>query len=102
MRGGYYLYQQIFYSQPPFFILSVYLFFALLCHTLWSARFGIALLSLLGLPGAFMLGKALQGRIGALVPMLLLILDPLYFSLSQKIQAARPSPAFSFLALDAA
>ncbi len=102
MSAGYTLYQQIFYSQPPFFILSVYLFFALLGHTLWSARFGIALLSLVGLPGAFMLGKALQGRIGALVAMLLLILDPLYFSLSQKIQAEVPSAAFSFLAVGAA
>ncbi|MFL5701537.1 MAG: ArnT family glycosyltransferase [Ktedonobacteraceae bacterium] len=102
MSAGYTLYQQIFYSQPPFFILSVYPFFALLGHTLWSARFGIAMLSLAGLPGAFMLGKALQGRISALVAMFLLILDPLYFSLSQKIQAEVPSAAFSFLAVGAA
>jgi 4-amino-4-deoxy-L-arabinose transferase-like glycosyltransferase len=102
MSAGYTLYQQIFYSQPPFFILSAYPFFALLGNTLWSARFGIAMLSLVGLPGAFMLGKALQGRISALVAMLLLILDPLYFSLSQKIQAEVPSAAFSFLAVGAA
>ena len=45
MSAGYTLYQQIFYSQPPFFILSAYPFFALLGNTLWSARFGIAMLS---------------------------------------------------------
>ncbi len=102
MSAGYTLYQQIFYSQPPFFILSVYPFFALLGNTLWSARFGIAMVSLVGLPGAYMLGKALQGRISALAAMLLLILDPLYLSLSQKIEAEASSVAFSFLAVGAA
>ncbi|MFL5706231.1 MAG: phospholipid carrier-dependent glycosyltransferase, partial [Ktedonobacteraceae bacterium] len=102
MSAGYTLYQQVFYSQPPFFILSVYPFFALFGNTLWSARFGIAVVSLVGLPGAFMLGKALQGRISALAAMLLLILDPLYLSLSQKIEAEASSTAFSFLAVGAA
>src|SRR5438105_13486917 len=62
MSAGHSLYQQIFYSQPPFFLLSVYPFFTLFGSTLWSARFGIAMISLLGLLGAFLLGKALSGR----------------------------------------
>ncbi len=102
MGAGYALYRQIFYSQPPFFLLSTYPFFALLGATLWSARFGIAMVSLVGLAGAFMLGKALQGRSGALLAMLLLVLDPLYFSMSQKIEAEVSSAALSFLALGAA
>src|SRR5436305_12489805 len=42
MRLGYPLYQHIFYSQPPFFILSTYPFYILFGVTLWSARLGIA------------------------------------------------------------
>src|SRR5947209_5455025 len=102
MAAGHTLYQQIFYSQPPFFLLSIYPIFALFGSTLWSARFGIALVSLLGLPGAFLMGKALSGRSGAIVAMLLLVLDPLYLSMSQKIEAEVSSTAFSFLAVGAA
>src|SRR5437763_11664449 len=102
MAAGHTLYQQIFYSQPPFFLLSTYPIFALFGSTLWSARFGIALVSLLGLPGAFLMGKALSGRSGAIVAMLLLVLDPLYLSMSQKIEAEVSSTAFSFLAVGAA
>lgn len=102
MEAGHTLYSQIFYSQPPFFLLSTYPIFALFGGTLWSARFGIALVSLLGLPGAFLMGKALSGRIGALTAMLLLVFDPLYLSMSQKIEAEVSSAAFSFLAVGAA
>src|SRR5436853_2678674 len=58
MKAGYALYAQIFYSQPPFFLLSTYPIYILFGSTLWSARFGIVLVSLLGLPGAFLMGKA--------------------------------------------
>src|SRR5207245_942962 len=102
MGAGYTLYSQIFYSQPPFFLLSTYPIYRLFGSTLWSARFGIALVSLLGLPGAFLLGKALKGRFGALIAMLLLVADPLYLGQSQKIEAEVSSAAFSFLAVGAA
>src|SRR6266567_4128328 len=62
MSAGHPLYQQIFYSQPPFFLLSAFPSFALLGGTLWSGRLGIALVSLLGMLGAFLLGKALAER----------------------------------------
>src|SRR5216117_3322631 len=87
MSAGHPLYQQIFYSQPPFFLLSVYPFFTLFGSTLWSARFGIAMISLLGLVGAFLLGKALSGRAGAIAAFLLLVVDPFYLAQSQTIQA---------------
>src|SRR5256885_14359968 len=61
MRAGYTLYQQIFYSQPPFFMYSTYPFYILFGGTLWSARFGIALVSLLGLAGAYLMGKSIGG-----------------------------------------
>src|SRR5579864_5243816 len=40
MAAGHSLYQQIFYSQPPFFLLSIYPIYSLFGQTLWSARLG--------------------------------------------------------------
>src|SRR5947208_11551295 len=99
MSAGNTLYQHIFYSQPPFFILSTFPVYILLGSSLWSARLGIALVSLLGLPGAFLLGKALSGRLGAIAAMLLLIANPLYLSQSQTIEAEVSSTACSLLAI---
>src|SRR5713101_9029745 len=46
MSTGHALYSDIFYSQPPFFLLSTYPLYALLGASLWSARLGIAVVSL--------------------------------------------------------
>lgn len=99
MLAGQSLYNQIFYSQPPLFLLSTYPGFALFGGSLWSARFGIVLVSLLGFPGAFLLGKTLAGRVGALVAMLLLLIDPLYLMQSQLFQAEASSVAFTLLTI---
>src|SRR3984893_9713381 len=66
MLAGQSLYHTIFYSQPPLFLLSTYPGFALFGASLWSARFGVALVSLLGFAGAYLLGRTLAGRRGAL------------------------------------
>ena len=102
MSAGYTLYHQIFYSQPPFFLLSTYPFFALFGSTLWSARLGIALVSLLGLPGAYLLGKSLGGRVGAILALVLIIVNPIYLTQSQTIEAEVSSAAFSLLTIGAA
>lgn len=99
MSNGYGLYSQIFYSQPPFFLLSLFPFYTLFGHTLWAARLGVAIISLFGLLGAFAIGRALGGRIGALLALLLFVVDPSYLAQSQVIQAEAPSVAFSFLAV---
>ena len=62
MSAGYHLYSQIFYSQPPLFLMSIYPFYELLGSTITAARLGIATLSLLGLFGAYLMGKAFGGR----------------------------------------
>ncbi len=102
MSAGFALYHQIFYSQPPFFLLSTYPFFAIFGGTLWSARFGIALVSLFGLLGAYFLGKSLSGRVGAVLALLLVIVSPIYLAQSQTIQAEVSSAAFSLLTVGAA
>ncbi|HWZ20670.1 MAG TPA: glycosyltransferase family 39 protein, partial [Ktedonobacteraceae bacterium] len=99
MSAGNTFYQQIFYSQPPFFMLSTFPGYILFGSSLWSARLGIALVSLLGLLGAFLLGKALSGRLGAIAAMLLVIANPLYLAQSQTIEAEVSSTALSLLAI---
>ncbi len=99
MSAGNTLYKQIFYSQPPFFMLSTFPGYVLFGSSLWSARLGIALVSLLGLLGAFILGKVLSGRLGAIAAMLLLIVNPLYLAQSQTLEAEVSSTALSLLAV---
>jgi 4-amino-4-deoxy-L-arabinose transferase-like glycosyltransferase len=99
MGAGNTLYQHIFYSQPPFFILSTFPGYILFGSSLWSARLAIALVSLIGLLGAFLLGMALSGRLGAIAAMLLVIANPLYLAQSQRIEAEISSAAFSLLAM---
>jgi 4-amino-4-deoxy-L-arabinose transferase-like glycosyltransferase len=81
------------------FLLSAYPSFALFGGTLWSARFGIVLLCLLGFVGAGVLGKALTGRLGVLAALLLLLVDAFYLHQSQTLQAEGPSVAFTLLAI---
>ena len=99
MAAGHPLFQQVFDSQPPFFLLSIFPTYVLLGQTLWAARFGIVIISLLGLLGAFLLGKALGGRVGSIAALLLLVADPLYLTQSQNIQAEAPSAALSLLSV---
>ncbi|GCE26043.1 hypothetical protein KDA_15270 [Dictyobacter alpinus] len=99
LGAGYSLYHPTFYSQPPMFIFSIFPTYLLFGQTLWSARLGIALISLLGLAGMVLLGYALRNWSGAFIALLLLILAPLYLSASQTIQAEGPQVAFSLLSV---
>ena len=101
MSSGYHLYQPIFYSQPPFFLLSIFPTYLLFGQTLWAARLGIALVSMVGFVGAFLLGHALSGRVGGIAALLLLLIDPLYLQQSQTLQAEAPFVAFALLAVGA-
>src|SRR5262249_36529165 len=66
MRAAYHLYGKIFYPKPPLFLLSIHPFYELLGSSITSARVSVASLSLLGLPGAYLMGKALSGRAGGI------------------------------------
>lgn len=102
MADGQGLYHAVFYSQPPAFLLSVYPMFTLFGGSLWSARFGIVLISLLGFVGVALLGKALAGRVGLLTALLLLLTNTLYLAESQTLQAEGPSVALTLVALGCA
>lgn len=99
MSAGGVLYQDVFYSQPPFFLPAIYPFYLLFGQTLWAARMGIVIYSLLGFFGAFLLGKALAGRRGALMASFLLLIDPLYLFESQTLQAEMPAISLSLIAV---
>jgi hypothetical protein len=102
MQAGGVLYHTIFYSQPPAFLLTTFPLYSLFGGTLGSARLAIALVSLLALPGAYLLGQALAGRAGALAALLLLVINPFFLAESQTIQAEASSVAFTFLAVGCA
>ena len=101
MSGGYHLYEQIFYSQPPLFLLSIYPLYKLFGSTIVSARVGVAILSLLGLPGSYLMGKALGGRAGGVVAVVLLAVTPMYFVQSHVLEAEGPATALLFLTIGA-
>ena len=102
MASGHTLYSEIFYSQPPAFLLSVYPFFVVFGQNLWAARFGIATISLIALPAAALLGHTIGGRTASLLAVGLVAFDPLYLKQSQILQAEVPQMALSFLSVSIA
>jgi hypothetical protein len=102
MSAGYHLYSQIFCSQPPFFLMSVYPFYELLGSTIASARVGVAVLSVVGLAGAYLIGKALAGRVGGMAAVVLLVVTPMYLEQSHLLRAEGPANGLLWLAVGAA
>lgn len=97
MAAGHALYTQIFSSQPPGFLLSVYPFYALLGHTLAAARFGVVVYSLVGLAAMYAGGRMLGGRWVGLAAFALLALDPTYVKESHTLQAEAPAITLAVL-----
>jgi 4-amino-4-deoxy-L-arabinose transferase-like glycosyltransferase len=102
MSAGYRLYSQIFYSQPPLFLISIYPFYELLGSTITAARVGIATLSLLGLIGAYLMGRAFGGRAVGIAAILLLVVTPIYLEQAHVLRAEGPSTGLMVLAVGAA
>ena len=102
MGAGHHLYQQIFYSQAPFFLPALYPFYVSLGSTLQGTHLGLAVLSLLGLAGAYMLGRALGGQAGGIASLAIIGVTPMYLTQSQKLCAEGPAVAFVLLAVGAA
>ncbi|HTI14022.1 MAG TPA: glycosyltransferase family 39 protein [Dictyobacter sp.] len=96
------LYGKTFYSQPPVFMYAVYPFYLLGGQTIWGARLGVAIMSMVGLVGALCLGKALRGWLGAIIAALLLLIDPRYLSTSQVLQAEGVQVPLTLLAVGCA
>jgi hypothetical protein len=99
MRAGYSLYGGIFCSQPPAFMLSIYPIYILFGSTIVAARIGVAVLSLLGLAGAYLLGKTLAGRAAGIAALATVVTTPSYLQASRTLQAEGPAVAFLFLTI---
>ncbi|MBX5448583.1 ArnT family glycosyltransferase [Thermogemmatispora sp.] len=97
MSHGFALYSQVFYSQPPFFLESVFPIYMFAGQSLWAGRLAVALLSLWGLLGAWLLGKALYGYKGAFVALLLTLTSVSFLHEARVLQADGPSVALSLL-----
>jgi len=93
LAAGHRLFSEVFSSQPPFFLLGLFPFYALFGQTLVAARLGVVLYSLLGLSGLYYIARATGGRAAALLALALLIVDPLYLNASYSLQAEGPAVA---------
>ena len=97
MHGGATLYRDIYYSQPPMFLLTAYPIFEAFGRTIFAARLSCAMFSLLGIAGAYLTGRALAGPRGGSVAMLLAISSAAYLRMSQTLQAEASAIGLSFL-----
>ncbi|HEX9069460.1 MAG TPA: glycosyltransferase family 39 protein [Ktedonobacterales bacterium] len=93
------LYTTLFYPQPPFFAFAIYPFYLLFGQTLPAARLGVAVWSLLALPGVYLIARALAGRWAGNAAVLLLAVDQFFTQSSQRLQAEAPSLGMGVLGL---
>jgi len=99
LASGHALYAQVYCGQPPLFLLSLLPWYRLFGATLFAARLGVALYSLIGLVAAWWLGRMLGGRRTGLIALALLAFDPLYLMQSRSVQAEAPALACMLLAV---
>ena len=99
MAAGHPLFSSVFSSQPPFFLLGVYPFYALFGQGIAAARLGILVSACVGLIATYFIGQRLVGRWAGLLSALLLATNPLYFHQSGVLQAEVPSVAWSLVGL---
>jgi len=99
MAAGHGLYSPIFFSQPPAFMLSIFPFYMMFGQTIWAARLAIVVISMIGVVGAYLLGRAFGGRLGGFVAVLLLFSDPYYLKMSRTLQAEGVAVPLSLMAV---
>lgn len=97
MSEGHPLFSSVFSSQPPFFLLALYPFYALLGQNLAAARLGVAIFSIIGILAMYALGRMLAGHWVGLLSALLLAVDPIYVQQSHSLQAEVPAVAFEIV-----
>jgi 4-amino-4-deoxy-L-arabinose transferase-like glycosyltransferase len=99
MAHGHPLFDSVFSSQPPLFLLSIYPFYMIFGQSLSAARLALIFFSLVGLTGVYVAGRALGHRIIGGVACLSLSLDPLYENSAHTLQAELPSLALQIWAV---
>jgi 4-amino-4-deoxy-L-arabinose transferase-like glycosyltransferase len=99
MLQGHPLFTQVFSSQPPLFLLAIYPFFTAFGQTIWAARLGVLIFSVMIMAILYGLGRTIGGRLCGLVAVILFAMDPLARQQSQSLEAEIPALAFGLLAL---
>ncbi len=99
MDRGHALFSQVFSSQPPLFLWSVYPLYDAFGETLSTARLAVVLYSLAGIAAMYFLGRAIGGPRVGLLAAVLLAADPLYLWASHTLVAEVPALAAELLSL---
>ena len=102
LQSGAHLYRDIYYSQPPLFLTMTYPVYLMFGQTIFAARLASGLFSLLGCTGAYLLGRSIAGRFGALMALALVVADVHYLRMSQTLQAEASTVGYSFLSVGVA
>ena len=99
LASGHALFAQVYSAQPPLFLLLLLPWYHLLGMTLFAARFGVVVYSLIGLGAMWWLGCQVGGQRVGLIALTLLAFDPLYLAQSRVVEAEVPALAFAMLAV---
>jgi hypothetical protein len=102
MRSGGTLFTQVFSSQPPLFLLSLYPFVWLFGPMMLAARSGVVVFSLIGIVAMYLLARRLGGSWAGATAALLLACDHLFLIQSQSLEAEVPCIALMIAAVAAA
>jgi Dolichyl-phosphate-mannose-protein mannosyltransferase len=102
MAAGYRPFRDIFSSQGPLLLDLLYPFFVLFGQTLAAARAGVVACSMVGLVGAWWVGRLVAGPVAGLATAALLGLSPGYLEASRLALAEVPTIAPALLAIGAA
>ena len=94
LAQGHTLFTQIFSSQPPLFLFSLYPFYILFGQSLVAARLAVVLYSLIGVVALYFAARAVAGPWAGVVAATLLAIDPLYLPGSYMLDAEVPALAF--------
>jgi hypothetical protein len=101
MAAGYRPFRDIFASQGPLLLDLLYPPFVWFGQTLAAVRSGVVIFSMVGLVGAWWVGRVVAGPIGGLAAAALLALSPAYLEGSRLALAEVPTIAPALLALAA-
>ena len=93
VSAGYRPVQEIYSSQGPLLLDMLYPLYHLFGETLAAARLAVGVYSLVGILGAYWVGRVVGGPIGAATAAVLLALSPTYLRTSRQALAEVPALA---------
>lgn len=99
LSEGHTLFDEVFSSQPPVFLLGILPAFDTFGHTLVAARATVLVLSLLALLGIYLAGRGIAGRAAGWIAVALLATAPVFAGQSVALLAEVPALAFALLCL---